>query len=153
MKTSIKLDKYDKSILYELDQDARQPLSGLAKKVKLSRDAIRNRINKLIKNKIITGFKPIYQSSGMISYLFLSFQDPFDEKKFLQHLKPNKYITNIGRLIGKWDFLLQIITKDQTETDQILKEIRKKFPVKDQEVYSVLEQHKNEVGYIENLYK
>lgn len=160
-KSRIKLDKYDKLILQELEEDARKPLTELSKKVKLSRDAIRNRINKLIAGGIISGFKPVYNFQGAvpgmvrgtISYVLLSLQDPFDEKKVVQHLKPVKNITNISRLFGKWDYLLQIIAKEQSETDKILTELRKAFPMKEQEVYSVLNEEKKEVCYIENVYK
>ncbi len=149
----IKLDSYDRAILKELDSDARQPLSTLSRKVHLSRDAIRNRINRLLKARIIRGFRPDYALEGNVSYLFLSLQDPFDEKKFLQHLEPAKKVINISRLMGKWDYLLQIVAQEPAETDRILKELRKKFPIKEQEVYTVLKEHKKEVRGIENFYK
>ena len=55
-----KFDKYDRLILKELDENARKQLSELSKKVGLSRDAIRNRIKKLIAKHVIDAFKPIY---------------------------------------------------------------------------------------------
>ena len=107
-----KFDKYDLLILRELDIDARKSLVELSKKVRLSRDAIRNRIKKLIDNKIILAFTPVYNPPKMgystINYVFISLYNPSkeQEEKFLEYLKSNKHVTYIASLIGKWDYIL-----------------------------------------------
>ena len=58
-------DKFDKAIMKALNEDARQSLADMSKKVGLSRDAVRNRITKLIKDKVITCFKPILNPPAM----------------------------------------------------------------------------------------
>ena len=50
---SVKLDLKDKKILWELDKDSRQPLSKIAKNVRLSKEAVYYRIKNLEKRKII----------------------------------------------------------------------------------------------------
>lgn len=150
-------DEYDKLILKELDENARKPLSELAKKVHLSRDAIRNRIKKLIEAGVIDAFKPIYNPPAMgfpvINYVFLSLYNPSveEEKKFLTFLKSHKHVTYVASLIGKWDFIIDIMAENQGHFDRILKEIRQKFPqlVKDYEVYGVLQEYKyEEIGKV-----
>lgn len=145
-------DKYDKILLKELDTDARKPFSELAGKVHLSRDAIRNRIKKLIDNDVISHFKPIYNPPKMgfstINYVFISLYNPSEEqeKKFLSFLKNHKHVTYIASLIGKWDYILDILARNPGEFDNVLKEIRQKFPdlIKDYEVYGVLNEYKYE---------
>jgi len=52
----MKLDKKDKIILYELDKNARQPLTKIAKKVNLARESILYRINKYHQHKILRNY-------------------------------------------------------------------------------------------------
>ena len=150
--TSYKFDKYDQLILKELDINARKSLVELSKKVRLSRDAIKNRIKKLINNKVILAFTPIYNPPKMgystITYVFISLYNPSEkqEKKFLDFLKNNKYVTYVAGLIGKWDYILDVMAENPGHFNRILKEIRQKFPdlIKDYEVYGILQEYKYE---------
>lgn len=147
-----KFDKYDKLILKELDDNARKQLSEISKRVGLSRDAVRKRIIKMIKSEVISAFKPIYNppKAGfpIVNYVFIALYNPSEEKEkeFLEHLKNNKNVTYIASLIGKWDYILDIMAEDQGQFDRILKSIRQKFPelVKDYEVYGVLQEYRYE---------
>lgn len=147
-----KFDKYDKLILKELDNNARKPLSEISKKVKLSRDAIRNRIQKMVDAKVISCFKPLLQPPRMgypiINYVFISLYNPTEEEeqKFLKYLKSEKYVTYVASLIGKWDYIIDIMAENQGQFDRILKSIRQRFPslIKDYEVYGVLQEYKYE---------
>src|SRR3989338_5970257 len=150
--SAFKFDQYDKLILKELDENARKSLADLAKKVGLSRDAIRNRIKKLVEAKVILAFTPIYNPPKMgysiINYVFISLYNPSEEqeKQFLKFLKSNKHVTYVAGLIGKWDYILDIMAENPGQFDKILKEIRHKFAdlIKDYEVYGVLQEHKYE---------
>lgn len=150
--SAFKFDQYDKLILKELDENARKSLADLAKKVGLSRDAIRNRIQKMVEAKVILAFTPIYNPPKMgypiINYVFISLYNPSEEteKEFLKYLKNNKYVTYVAGLIGKWDYILDIMAENPGQFDKILKEIRHKFAdlIKDYEVYGVLQEHKYE---------
>ncbi len=145
-------DEHDKLILRELDENARKPLSEMAQRVGLSRDAIRKRIEKLVASKIILAFKPILNPPNMgfpiINYVFISLYNPSPEKEkeFLSFMRANKHITYVASLIGKWDFIIDIMAENQGEFDRILKHIRQRFPdlIKDYEVYGVLTEYKYE---------
>ena len=50
------IDNVDRRILYELDINARIPVTQLAKKLRLSREKVNYRINNLIKRGIIRKF-------------------------------------------------------------------------------------------------
>ena len=147
-----KFDKYDRLILKELDENARKSLSELSKKVGLSRDAVRNRIKKLVDNKVIIAFTPIYNPPNMgfpiIDYVFISLYNPSEvqEKEFLKFLKSHKNVTYVAGLIGKWDYILDIMANNPGEFDRILKDIRQRFPelIKDYEIYGVLQEYKYE---------
>ncbi len=147
-----KFDKHDKAILAELDKNARKSLAELSKKVGLSRDAIKNRIKKLIENKVILAFAPIYNPPNMgyptVNYVFISLYNPTKEQEeaFIRFLKGTKQVTYVAGLIGKWDYILDIMAENPGQFDRIFKEIRQKFPdlIKDYEVYGILQEYKYE---------
>jgi Lrp/AsnC family leucine-responsive transcriptional regulator len=147
-----KFDKYDKIILRELDLNARISLVELSKKVHLTREAIKNRIKKLINNKVIISFTPIYNPPKMgfhsINYVFISLYNLNEEKEkeFLKYLKSIKNVTYIASIIGRWDYILDIMAENPGEFDMIFKKIRQRFPsiIKDYEIYGVLQEYKYE---------
>lgn len=149
---AVKLDSYDKKIILCLNDDARITLADLAGKIGLSRDAIKNRISRLIKNKVIINFKPLLNSPKMgfptINYVVLSLYNPSteQEEKFIEYLKSQKNITYAASLIGKWDYILDIMAEDPGQFNEVLKKIRQKFPnlIKDYEIYGVLNEYKYE---------
>ena len=149
---AFQFDEYDRRLLRELDENARTPLSELSRKIGLSRDAVRNRIKKLVQNRVILAFKPICNPPSMgfpiVNYALISLYNPSEEKEqeFLKFLKNNKYVTYIASLIGKWDYILDIMAENQGHFDKIFKGIRQRFPdlIKDYEIYGVLQEYKYE---------
>ena len=147
-----KFDKYDKLILKELDSNATKSFSDIAGRVHLSRDAVRNRIKKLVDNKVILAFKPVFNPPKMgfstINYVFISLYNPSEEqeKKFLDFLKSNKNVTYVAELIGKWDYILDIMAENPGQFNKAMKGIRQRFSnlIKDYEVYGVLQEYKYE---------
>jgi len=147
-----KLDKYDRKIILELDENARKPLSEISKKVGLSRDAVRNRIKKLVDHKVILAFKPVFNPPNLgypiINYVCISLYNPDEklEREFVKFLKSNKHVTYIASLIGKWDYILDVMAETQGQFDKILKDIRHRFPglIKDYEIYGVLQEYEYE---------
>jgi len=137
-----KFDKFDKILMKALNQNARQSLADLSKKVGLSRDAIRNRIQKLIKDKVITNFKPILNPPAMgfpiINYVFIALHNPTpdEEKKFISFMKGHKNIT----------YVIDVMAENPGKFNDVLKELRQNFAdlIKDYEVYGVLEEQKYE---------
>ena len=78
-----KLDLKDCKLLYELDCNSRQTIQQLAKKIGLSKDAVKYRINRLYNSKIIKSFNAVIDTGklGFTSYrLFLKFYQLSPEK-------------------------------------------------------------------------
>ena len=50
------LDEIDQKILKELEENSRLPIAKIAHRVSLSRNAVRQRIDRLERDKIITGY-------------------------------------------------------------------------------------------------
>ncbi|MEA3343958.1 MAG: Lrp/AsnC family transcriptional regulator [archaeon] len=149
----IDLDKKDISLLINLDENARLPLSKLSKKIGLSRDAVKYRIERLIKHKIILKFTTIVNPPNFgftnISWVFISLWNITGnkEEEFVKYLKNNPYITYLSRVGGRWDYNLEITARNPGHFDEILTNIRRKFPeiIRDYESVPLLKEYK--MGY------
>src|SRR3989344_1480190 len=121
-----KLDLKDRKILYQLDLDARQSDSHIAKKVKLSRDAVKYRINKLLEKGFINYFMTVLNSMklGFNWYrTFFKFQNLTVEKEeeIIGWLRDKaSWITKVE---GIWDLNTGIFVKDVYEYRDIINKI------------------------------
>ena len=147
-----KLDLYDRKILLELQDNARQTLQELHQKIGLSRDAIRNRIDRLIKADVILGFTLTLNHPKVgfpiISYVLLALENvnPEAEERFIKYIRNHQKIIYAASLIGKWDYVLYVVARNPGDFSAILKELRTNFPdlIKDYETFTVLEEFKYE---------
>jgi len=102
-----KLDAINRRILYELDKNCRISDNQIAKIVRRSREAVRNRIHKLQQDGIIQGFITSINPSKC-GYLFfkLYFQlanIPAEREKFYEYLKKLPGLYWFGGNEGTWD--------------------------------------------------
>jgi len=126
------MDVKDKKILGELVLNSRIPLNRLAKKVGLSREVVTYRINQLKLKGIITNFHAIIDEEKLgflrnTCFIQLKGISPTKEKQFFEYLKRHKAVTYCGTVIGKWNVVFDIISKDRKDMDKIVKEIQNKI--------------------------
>jgi len=128
----MKLDKKDWKILYELDRNSRQTYSQLAKKIQLSQEAVRYRINQLTKNKVIQKFFTVIDSSklGFAYYKILLKLHNSDERKIqslIDYLYKDKNICWLVSLDGNYDIGFVVKAGDILALNNVLEELNKKF--------------------------
>lgn len=116
-KIMIKLDLKDRKILYELDQNSRQALSQLGKKVGLPKNVVAYRIKRLEKKGIIKNYYTIIDASklGYISFrIYLNFQytTPEIEKEIIDYFIKNKHTYWIGSITGKFNLVVIMWVKN-----------------------------------------
>lgn len=116
IRMSFKLDLIDRRILYELDKNCRISDNKLAKLVNRSRESVRNRIKKLVKDGIIEAFITSLNPSKA-GYMFFKLYcqlrpDPEIRKKFFDYLNNIKGIYWYGTNDGNWDMHTAIYAKD-----------------------------------------
>ena len=122
----IKLDDIDKKIIKELVKNLRIKFSDLSIKTKLNHETIRYRINGYIKRKFIKNFGLLhnFRKYGLYSnYLLLKLRN-IDIKKFEDYLQKNENIFYSAKLIGEYNCIVYITSKDPDEFGKKLKEIR-----------------------------
>src|SRR3989344_6330601 len=107
------LDLIDSKIIYTLDFDARMPLSQLAKKVGISKQVAKYRIENLVKRGIIKGFYTDVNASKLgleIYMVYFKFHKmtPEIERKFIQHMCSQESIGVNISVNGKWDYTIDL---------------------------------------------
>jgi len=128
----MKVDNYDKKILYELDLNSRESAQQIGRKIRLSKVSVIQRISKLEKAGIIHNFISLinYKKLGFTNYhIYYSLQNLSQEKEeqFISFLKQNKEINYILQLDSKWDLMITIFTESNEKVDNILNKINEKF--------------------------
>ncbi|MBU1202181.1 MAG: AsnC family transcriptional regulator [Nanoarchaeota archaeon] len=130
---TVKIDLKDKKILSYLEKNSRIPLTQIAKKVKLSRDGVSYRINRLVKEGIILKFFPNINYEKLGLYMFHVFflvdeKDPKKKLEMIEYLKAHPNIFSLIEYTDTWDFEISIIARDLIEFDRIMLEICAAFP-------------------------
>ena len=146
----VKLDNKDKKIIEQLQKNAKQSISDIARKTKLPRDVVKYRIKKLEEEKVIRFYHAFLNPSklGYPLYAYVTFSlfnlEPEDEEKFINFLKQHPKIIYVAKFSGKWDFAIGVCAKNYKDLDEITRDIRKKFTkfIKDFEVSPVIQEYK-----------
>ena len=110
------LNKIDIAILRTLDQNARQPISHIAKKVKLSKEVVNYRIAKLEKIGVIEGYYPVingFQLGNNLFKLLIQFKNvnKTKEEQIINWLKLQKEVIWVGNGDGRWNLIITFQTK------------------------------------------
>jgi len=136
-----KIDSIDLKILAEISKNCRTPLSDIAKKVKLTSVAVKNRLKVLEKKGIIAGYSVKINTSfyGFSQYrVFLSISDPIIKEKLLGYLSFNQNIASTTEEIGESDIICEIYVKNLKDMELLIRQIKTKFPgVIDQYIFPV----------------
>ncbi len=137
---AVNLDVKDRKILSELDMDARQPLSSIAKKVGLSREVVNYRIAQLEKRGIIQGYVTVLDTGklGLIyCRMFFKYRKmPADAEAAL--LDFCSHHPNVAWIIfgeGKWDLVLVVLAKSLDGIEAIYDELNASFGLYFQDPY------------------
>lgn len=127
------LDKFDLKLLGELENDARQTISQIAKKLNTSQQVISYRIQSLQKRGIIGGFFTIINFTllGYTSYrTMLRFTNINEEKhkEIIAYLSKHQNVLWLVECGGRWDLIIDFMAKNPIQYNNFMKEFKNKFP-------------------------
>jgi len=128
----MKLDTYDKKILEILLNNSREHVTKIAKKVRLRRENVNYKINRLIELGLIKEFITIFDEqklnvSHYTIFLQLTNLQENTETKILDYLNDDPYSSWIGTSAGKWSLTYDIIIPNKIELESIIKKFFTKF--------------------------
>lgn len=157
MEEKFKLDAKDIKILAELDRDSRQSNNQIGKKVRLSKEVVKYRIDILLEEGIIVKFYTLtnYFKLGIKKFkLYLRFTNANKEKieeianYFFKHEKTEWVVTSTGR----WDLIVGFLVKNVNEFDDEVQEVLNKYAkyIQEKAVTTTLYLVHHERGFLEN---
>lgn len=129
------MDLKDRKILHELDKNARISFSEIAKRIRLSKNSVINRIRYLEQQQIILGYNTLININalGYTTYdIYLKFKDTTFEKEqeIITDLIRNKAIWLLAKVEGNINLSLLISTKTPEEFNQIWENIYERIKPK-----------------------
>lgn len=134
MTTNYQPDEKDKLILFELLQDCRQPLSQIAKSVKLPQQTVSYRIKKLEDSKIIKKYTaninyPKFGFSRHSIYLDIKGVTAEQVDKYLKQITSIEEVSCCYMLheVSEWKLYVSVWTKTIERYDEIQTKILSKF--------------------------
>jgi DNA-binding Lrp family transcriptional regulator len=125
------IDKIDYQILNELATNARIQLIELSDKLGLSSQAIKNRIENLVKNDIIKAFRVYIDLSkiGLQKFgLWMDLKDHSKKKKILDYFHNKSYSEYICEAVGWTDLQVEVIVENLEKLMEISEKVEKEFP-------------------------
>lgn len=128
----MKLDIKDKKIIYELEKNARQPASQLAKSVEISQQAVGQRLKKLVDSGVIKKFVTIINTAklGYTSFrVYIRYQNvsPEKEKEIINFFIEHPNIFWFASLTGRWDLEILMFARNFFHFNEIWNQILSKY--------------------------
>jgi Lrp/AsnC family leucine-responsive transcriptional regulator len=127
-----KIDKKDLEILYQLDINSRQSLRLIGDKVRLKKNVVQYRIEKLLKLGIIKNF---YTSINFYKLGFINlgidvsyqYYTPYIEREIIQHFMESNYSWFIANVQGNIDLIVLFSIRNMNQFFSFWKMTLKKF--------------------------
>ena len=129
----VKLSKFDYKLLFEIDKNARQSFSTIAKKLKTSQQVVSYRTKSLEKRNVLDGYFAIINFSrlGYTNYRIMIRFSNMNEKSresILHYLKDHKNVLWLVECSGKWDMIVNFMARNVFELNKDMNQLRSVFP-------------------------
>ena len=127
------LDEKDKIILNTLSKNARERLTSIAKKVDLSIDSTKKRIQRMERLGIITKYtihvEPSKYGYGFYVHTFIKFKNLSKQRfdQLIDKLVKNKKVVDVFSMLGMYDLFIVYIGRDKEDFTNFELDIRHEF--------------------------
>lgn len=125
------LDIRDRKLLYYLSQNSRISHTKLSEKLGLSKNAVKYRIERLLKDGIIKNFACTVNIGSLKLHtytLLLKFnEDIYENKEIIEYFKKHAYADWVISLSGQWDLFVEIVIKNFSHLAKMIDEMIEHF--------------------------
>ncbi len=127
----VNLDDKDREILKILCRDTKASVADIARTLGVQRDTVKYRIERLEKRGLIIKYHTILDPHALgleVFMMVLLKTHPVNREKldtFIRELQTNAHVTHISRLIGPYDYFLQMAASDIEAFDLALDEVKR----------------------------
>jgi DNA-binding Lrp family transcriptional regulator len=132
LKNPVTPDGTDMDILRMLAKDARVSTLEISEKLKIPYNTVKNRINRMLADKVILGFKPKINPetlgySHFKIFLKLEKLDAESRKTVKDYLAAQENVVYITKALGNYDLEFEVELKNRRELNQFMRDLRNKL--------------------------
>lgn len=126
----VNLDETDAKVLRQIIDDPRASIADIARNIGVQRDTVKYRIERFEKRGLVMKYHTILDPAALgceVFMLVLIKTAPISRgvlQNFVERLQVHKNVTHIARLVGKYDYMLQMAAPDIVAFDAALDEIK-----------------------------
>jgi len=129
---AVSIDEKDKRILYELDLDARQSISQMAKKLRLNKGVVAYRIKRLEESGVIKSYYPMIDYSklgffGLRIYTKFTSANSDEEKEIIDFFVKSKHTWWVGTIDGEYSLGAVFWVKRMSDFYGFWNEFKKRY--------------------------
>ena len=139
------MDDTDRRLVSLLRDNARLPVASLAAILGLSRATVQNRIDRLIRDGVITGFtiklRPDAEPTVITAIMMIEFEGERSEH-ILKALRGYPEVSAIHTTNGRWDLIVELKTANLDAFDKALRRIREMKGIASSETSLLLSSHR-----------
>jgi DNA-binding Lrp family transcriptional regulator len=121
------MDDLDRKLLALLRSNAREPAASLAKKLKIARGTVQNRIMRLLDRGVIQGFtirtRPEVEAGRVRAIMCIAIEGE-RSAKVVQALRGFAEVVAVNTTNGRWDLVVELDTATLADFSRALDQIR-----------------------------
>ena len=126
MSKVIELDPTDRELLALLRHDARSPVAVPARKLKVARATVQNRMNRLERDGVIVGYtvrvKPQAETQRIRALMTIAIEG--QSVKVLNALRGHPNVVGLHSTNGRWDMVAELRADTLESFDRVLAAVR-----------------------------
>ncbi len=123
-----RLDGIDRHLLRLLQKDDQASLGALGQAVGLAPSSVKERIRRLIRDGVVTGFHarvaPEAVGLDLLAFMFVGWLDPAAEAPFLKRVKANPAVLECHHVTGAWNYLLKLRLPNTRSLEAFLDDVK-----------------------------
>lgn len=118
------MDEIDRRLLALLQDNDRLGLAELGQAVGSAPSTVNDRIKRLVRNGLITGFHarvaPEAVGLELLAFILVAWSDPKVEPKFLDRIRKTPHVLECHHVTGAWNYLIKVRVKNTREVESLL---------------------------------
>lgn len=126
------LDEIDYRLLDLLQDDDRLPVAELGKILGVAPSTLNDRIRRLVKLGVITGFHarvdPEKIGLDLLAFIYVGWSDPATEQRFLAAIARTPEVIEAHHVTGAWNYLMKVRLRTTRDLEGFLAGVLKEVP-------------------------
>ena len=117
-------DEIDRKLIALLQQNDRLSLADLSNATGSASSTINDRIKRLVRNGVITGFHARLSSEALglelLAFVLVGWSDPKVETNFIEKIQQSADVLECHHITGAWNYLLKVRVRTTRELEAFL---------------------------------